>query len=240
MGERGRRWVIALAALAGVVLTARLGLWQLDRAAQKNALQAAIVDQGKLPPLQERGLARTEREAPAQHYRPVRLQGRWAASATVYLDNRQMRGLPGFFVLTPLLLGPGDAVLVQRGWVPRNAQDRTRLPPIETPEGPVQVYGRIAPPPSRLFDFGAAASGPIRQNLDLAAYAKETGLALRPLSVQQLDQAPAADGLLRDWPLPAVDVARHYGYAFQWFVFSALIAGLYAWFQLLRPRAARH
>jgi surfeit locus 1 family protein len=241
VAEAVRRWAVTLAAVAGVALTARLGVWQLDRAAQKQALQNAIVERGRLPPLDERGLARDERQAQAQHYRPVRLQGHWQPRSTVYLDNRQMRGLPGFFVLTPLELAPGDAVLVQRGWVPRDPRDRTRLPTIPTPPGPVTVLGRIAPPPSRLFDFGGAAAGPIRQNLDLAAFAGETGLALRPLSVQQLDDpsVPAPDGLLRDWPLPAVDIAKHHGYAFQWFALSALIAGLYAWFRLLRPRLVR-
>jgi surfeit locus 1 family protein len=34
-------------------------------------------------------------------------------------------------------------------------------------------------------------------------------------------------------------VGKHHGYAFQWFALSALIAGLYVWFQLLRPRLAR-
>jgi surfeit locus 1 family protein len=102
----------------------------------------------------------------------------------------------------------------------------------------VQIDGRIAPPPSRLFSFAPDAPGAIRQNLDLDAYAKEIGVRLRPLSVQQL-AAGAPDGLQRDWPQPAVDVAKHHGYAFQWFAMAALMAGLYVWFQLLRPRLAR-
>ena len=51
--------------------------------------------------------------------------------------------------------------------------------------------------------------------------------------------APAAnpgDGLARDWPAPAADVHKHYGYAFQWFSLSALTVILYVWFQVLRPR----
>jgi surfeit locus 1 family protein len=55
--------------------------------------------------------------------------------------------------------------------------------------------------------------------------------------------AEAADGLHRHWPPPAVDVHKHYGYAFQWFALAALILGLYVWFQVLAPyragRAAR-
>jgi surfeit locus 1 family protein len=150
-----------------------------------------------------------------------------------------MEGRPGFFVLTPLELGPGDAVVVQRGWAPRDLLDRTRLPVVDTPEGLVSVSGLIAPPPSALYTFGADAPGPLRQNLDMVAYAQEIGVALRPWSLQQ--QGAADDGLLRRWPAPAVDVHKHYGYAFQWFALAALLVLLYAWFQIFVPwRSRRH
>eukprot|EP01030_Chromulinospumella_sphaerica_P005789 gene5789-5664_t len=88
--------------------------------------------------------------AEALLHRAVTLQGRWLPEHTVYLDNRQMQGRPGFYVVTPLLL-PDEktVVLVQRGWVARNFQDRTQVPRIDTPTGPVQVQGRVAALPSR-------------------------------------------------------------------------------------------
>lgn len=234
MSPRARRIVVLVAALAGVALTARLGFWQLDRARQKTELQAAIDTRATLPAIDATALAREAGAAAAQHHRPVRLVGRWDAAHTVFLDNRQMDGRPGFYVVTPLVLEGRDAVLVQRGWVPRDPRERTRLPDVPTPDGVVELQGTIAPPPARLFEFEAGGSGPIRQNLDLAVFAAETGLALRPMSV--LQQGESADGLARRWPRPAVDVAKHHGYAFQWFALAALLTGLYVWFQLLRPR----
>jgi surfeit locus 1 family protein len=232
-----RGLVVLLAALALAALTARLGVWQLDRAAQKTALQRSLDERRALPPLPAAELAREPVQAAAQHHRLVTLEGRWLPAATVYLDNRQMNGRPGFFVVTPLRLADGSAVVVQRGWLPRDLMDRTRIAAPVTPAGDVRVAGRIAPPPGRLYEFEADASGPIRQNLDLDAYARETGVVLRPLSlVQEADAAHAGDGLMRDWPRPAADVHKHYGYAFQWFALSALTCGLYAWFQLIRPR----
>jgi surfeit locus 1 family protein len=62
------------------------------------------------------------------------------------------------------------------------------------------------------------------------------------LSVLQLSEDPGLAGapvLLRDWPKPATDVHKHYGYAFQWFALSALTVILYVWFQVLRPRRRR-
>jgi surfeit locus 1 family protein len=233
-----RRWLVALAAVAAALVTARLGWWQLDRAAQKTALQAATDERARQPAIGSAAqLATTAEAALAQHQRPASLAGRWSAAHTVYLDNRQMNGRAGFIVVTPLLLGDGSAVLVQRGWLARNFEQRSRLPAVPTPEGEVVVQGRVAPPPARLYEFNAGEFGRIRQNLDIDAFARETGLTLRPLSLQIADSATSAgDGLQRDWPAPSAGVAKNRGYAAQWFGLSALIVVLYVWFQLIQPR----
>lgn len=240
----GRRWraaVVLAATLAGMAVTARLGIWQLDRAAQKQALQDERQSRGGLPPLSGDQLATTPQAAEAQHGRSVRLRGEWVPGATVFLENRQMKGQPGFFVVTPLKLAGGDAVLVQRGWGPRDIRDRTLVPAVESPAGPVDVVGRVAGPPSRLHDFdGAVQAGPVRQNVDLGELALQLRMPLRPLSVVQTEAPPAGpDGLKRDWPAPASGIEKHHGYAFQWFALCALMAGLYVWFQLIRPRIQR-
>ena len=100
-------------------------------------------------------------------------------------------------------------------------------------------HDSLAPPPARLYEFPGAASGAIRQNLELSAFMRETGLRLAPLSVLQEPASGVNDGLLRQWAQPALGVNTHYGYAFQWFALSALMAGLYVWFQLVRPRLRR-
>lgn len=238
------RLVVLLAALVTAAVTARLGVWQMDRAAQKKALQQSVDARRTMPAVSGAELARDAAAVPGQVHRQVELQGRWHPEATVFLENRQMQGRPGFFVVTPLVLDDGTAVMVQRGWLPRDPLDRTRVSAPALAEGRVQVSGRIAPPPSRLYEFDGAASGPIRQNLDVVTFAREFRLELRPLSVlqtapQTAPQTPADDSLLRDWPAPAADVHKHHGYAAQWFALSALTIALYAWFQLLRPRLRR-
>lgn len=229
-----RGWLVLVAALLGAALTARLGVWQLDRAAQKLGLQAAIEAQAQRP-----ALSNDELGGEPLHRRVV-LHGRWAADRTVWLDNRPMDGHTGFFVVTPLLLaGRGDAILVQRGWAPRNQADRNHLPPLTTPGGDVEVVGRLAASPSRLYELGTGSGGAIRQNLDIAAFAVESGLKLLPLTVVQTAASGADDGLLRHWPAPDLGLHKHYGYAFQWFALCALILVLYVWFQLIRPRLRR-
>jgi surfeit locus 1 family protein len=229
-----RAWIAAGAALLGVAATFSLGLWQLDRGRQKEALAAAIASKGSMAALPQEALLAPD--APALIHRPVLLRGTWVAEHTVFLDNRQMQGGVGFYVVTPLRLAGSDrVVLVQRGWAPRNFVAREQLPPVQTPPGEVQLEGRIAPPPSRLYQPGPAGTGPIRQNLDLPAFAAETGLALLPVTVQQT--GAASQGLRRDWPEAAGrGPETNYGYAFQWWALCGLIAALYVWFQFIQPR----
>ncbi|MET1115069.1 MAG: SURF1 family protein [Comamonas sp.] len=229
-----------MAAAVGIAGTAALGRWQLDRAAQKQALAAAIEARGRQAPLEGQALRQALDAPPVDVvHRPVALQGRWLAQYTVYLDNRQMQGRPGFFVVTPLeLVGPTPAVvLVQRGWIARNFQDRTALAPVDTPTGLVTLAGRLALWPSRLYEMAPGAdpvseTSSIRQNLDMAAYRRETGLPLQAVTVVQT--GADSEGLQRNWPRVDAGVDKHYGYAFQWFGLSALMAVLYVWFQLFR------
>jgi surfeit locus 1 family protein len=230
-------FLITLAAALFSGLGIYLGFWQLSRAAQKQALEAAMVSQTRQAPLDATAVAQLSSVSSAL-YRPVKVTGTWEAAHTVYLDNRQMDGKVGFFVLTPLRLQPsGLVVMVQRGWVARNFESRAAVPAVQTPSGLVSVEGHIAPPPSKLYEPGTPAVGLIRQNLDLAQFRQQSGLALADFSIRQT--GPASEGLRRDWPAMALGVEKHYGYAFQWFALSALVLGLYLWFQFFRPTKAR-
>jgi surfeit locus 1 family protein len=233
-----RFWLVTLAAFAMAGVTTRLGIWQLERAAQKAALQTAFDARSREPMLDAATIdwPADAAAATALHHRRVKLTGVWSARFTVFLDNRPMDARVGFLVVTPLVLADGHAVLVQRGWVPRDAQERTRLPDLPTPEGAVEVVGRLAPPPSRLLELEAGDAGRIRQNLHLDAFARETGLRLVPLSVLQTEPASGSDGLKRNWPPLDSGVEKNRGYAAQWFGLSALIAFLYVWFQFIQPR----
>ncbi|GAB4203153.1 MAG: SURF1 family protein [Tibeticola sp.] len=223
-----RFWIITAAASIGIATTAALGFWQLSRAAQREALQARRVAAEALAELDASALS-----TPGTLDRRVVVRGRWIALHTVYLDNRQMDGRAGFEVLTPLRLeGSNHVVVVQRGWVPRNFENRAALPQVATPEGVVEVRGRISPSPPKLYEIGGAGSGAIRQNLDIASFRLETGLPLLDVSIQQTGDDES--GLLRHWATPASGADRNYGYAFQWFGLSALIFLLYFWFQIVR------
>lgn len=238
-----RFWLLTFAAALGIGVTASLGVWQLGRALQKEALQSAIEQQSVLPALTGQSLLNAPDLVNTIHRHAV-LTGTWLPQHTVFLDNRQMDAKPGLFVLTPFELADQTnpvkkVILIQRGWVARHFLDRNIVPVVPTATGWVQIEGRIAPPPSKLYAFKGADTGLIRQNIDLPEFAQQTQREFLGVSLLQADAAAApagADGLLRHWQRPNNGVEKHYGYMAQWWALSALIAILYVWFQIVRPK----
>lgn len=232
MNARLRFELITVSAVLAIVATLMLGRWQLHRAEQKEGIQSRLERQGELPPLSGQAVI-SSNDPGALLQRRMFVQGRWLADKTTFLDNRPMGGRQGLYVVTPLALEGGQAVvLVQRGWVPRNFMDRSSVPVIETPGGTVSIEGRIVPSPGKLYEFAVAESGHIRQNLDIKSFSAEIGVPLQSWTIQQL--GAEIDGLSRQWPVVSAGIEKHYGYAFQWFALSALIAILYVWFQIVR------
>jgi cytochrome oxidase assembly protein ShyY1 len=212
----------------------RLGFWQLSRAHQKEVLEKRrlYLDQIAPVPIKSLPISLSPEEIASRH---VRAQGHWLPAWTVYLDNRPHHSVPGFHVVMPLALNEGGYVLVNRGWLPRNPEHRLQISIYGTPTGEVDIEGRVFPHLSRLFEFKhaiinrtaskhASEANDIRQNLDIAKYRSETGLPLRNFIIEQTNDTH--DGLQRDWPLPAQNIARHYGYAVQWFGMSIALGVL--------------
>lgn len=211
-----RFWLIALSALLVSGLAFSLGLWQLDRAAQREKFS------------QER------KNTPS-----IKLNGHWYAAQTLYVDNRQMnvngQAKQGFFVVTPLLTSATDYVLVERGWIPRDFMDRTKLAPIETSNELVGIDARQMPDPvpPAVFANQLKDEHPIVAFVDLSAIAKAMPDKAYRGMAQQI--GASSEGLKRDWYEPASGAEKNYGYAFQWFALCATVLGLYLWFQWIKP-----
>jgi len=231
-----RRVIVALVALAGVVITFNLGQWQLSRAQEKLSLQARIEAQALLAPLSVQDFQQ-DAALWQQVHRPVLLEGEWLSAQSIYLDNRNHHGQSGFWVMTPLRWAPGQVVWVQRGWVQRDFVDARKLPRIETPLGQVKVQGRVAAPLSQMVELANTTATVqtlprIQANLDLL---QMQALVADNVSGIVIQTGDTSEGLRRDWSVVASSADKNKGYAFQWFALSALMAGLYLWFQWIQP-----
>lgn len=223
MSTDPKPWLPALA-VSVVACLAGLGVWQLYRAQVKLDLQAAQQAAQALGPIPSLVGA-------AEHVH-ANLSGRWQPSHQLWLANRTLDGRSGFVLVTPLELPDGRWLWVQRGWHPRTRGAFQAPPWPPTPSGEVVVKGRLARDASRAFALGAeAANGAVRQNLDLAV-APRAGVVVADWVLWQLGGCAP---LRCEWPAPDAGVAKHYGYAAQWFALSALTLGFYVWLRV-RPR----
>ena len=209
------------------------GLWQMSRAAGKIDKAEKLASQIALPPLNLNTKSQwTLAEADS---RRLVVEGAFLADQAIWLDNRPQPGAPaskagsgqsGFYVLMPFQVTGFDntVIWVQRGWAPRNREDRLALPPINTPGGALQIEGIGIAQPDRVFelgDGGVGGSGPVRiqQNLDLTKESERHRWQQIPFVLKQMSDSEK-DGLMRNWTAAASGVERHYAYAFQWFALA--------------------
>jgi surfeit locus 1 family protein len=190
---RPRGWAIALAVCACAAFIA-LGNWQARRAEEKRVAAAEL------------------------EKKQLSLRGVFRPELTVLLDNKVRNHRAGYEVVTPLRLD-GEHVLVLRGWI-EAGRTRDAVPEVRTPAGPVVVAGVALERLPRVMPLQDDPKSRVRQGLELAEYAAQTGLRLKPFFLEQ--HSAADDGLLRDWPRADAGVEKHESYSLQWYSFAAL------------------
>ena len=229
------RWVPTLLLALPVPLFLGLGFWQLDRAEQKRE-QAQLLDERSRMPALDLGAAVAD--ANALHFRKLSARGLFEAGGQILIENRRRGGRNGFHVITPLRIEGSDTrVLVNRGWIPANADGSATPAPV--PDGQVTVTGEshVPFPPALELHEGLDAGknwGNRWPYLTVELYAAAAGYPVQPVVI--LQSPGDAHGFARSWPREMPKEGMHIGYAIQWFAF-ALIAFL-LWLRLsLTPRA---
>ena len=228
------RLVPALATVIAVIVCVSAGNWQKNRMHAKEALRAQYDAAIALPPI---ALASVPSSADwtSLRYRTATATGEYLAPRQMLIDNKVVAGRVGFHVVTPLTLRDGRIVLVNRGWIAQLAS-RAALPDAAPPGGQLTVRGRIALPTAGYLELKPdLASGPLRQNLDPARFATDTGLSVLPVVIEATEPPVPDDALIRVWPAPDFGVDTHRIYMMQWYAFALLAALLWVWFH--RPRA---
>ena len=238
-----------------VVLTLGLGIWQWNRAAEKEALRSLGETRAQAVlnlPAWEESSGQPPIQAQDWNRQVTRMRGRWLDRATVYLDNRAESGRAGVHVVSLFQLEDGSLAWINRGWYPKAPgrsdpsysdfrDGRLALPTNGSSTVELQAIALIdwmtrmelSADPESLRD------GALWQNLDwptARALADKTASTTRiwPLVFWQTSEAD--DGLIRAVPaFKNEDVSKHLGYAAQWWLMS-LAAAWFAWrFRPSRP-----
>ena len=233
-----KRIVATVSALLVVTIACAAGIWQLNRADGKIALAASLLARQQMPILSANVGPLSLEDASE---RRMIARGQYIPQAAIWLDNRP-RPIPpagsttsqsGFYLLMPLQLEGRDEILwVNRGWAPRNNQNRESLPPVKTPGKVVTIEGIVFAHPGKVYALGEGqavvdTSKPrIEQNFDLRAEGKLRAWVQSPFILREVDTGKD-DGLLREWAPLTTGVDRHYAYAFQWFALA--VSGFLFW-----------
>lgn len=205
-----------------------LGIWQLHRAAEKQALITAREQRLHDLPV-DLNLAR--RLDPGDRFRSAAARGHFVPGRQWLQDNRVHEGQPGYHVYSLFELdgSGGRCVLVNRGWVPVGV-NRQQLPSLPLPEGEFQLQGRLDQPASVGIAVGevdyAAPGLTVSPYLKIADLRDAIG---RDVFGMALELDAGQPGSLTPDPLPMVQMGpeRHLGYAVQWFGLATALLMIY-------------
>jgi len=219
------RWIVLhLLVLTAVVVMINLGFWQLRRLDEKQARNEAIEARSASAPVPIGELTRPD--APLTvgeelEFTAVVATGTYDPEGQALLRSRDLEGDPGFWVLTPLDLGDGTAVVVNRGWIPFEVETDGSDIAFDTPTEAVTVTGVVERSTGDAIESGDAQA--TIAHLDLGWFDDHVDADLYPVGIQLLAQDPAP---VDDYPVildaPELTEGPHLSYAVQWFLFSAV------------------
>ncbi len=215
-----------------------LGMWQLDRAEQKQKQhdifiselekEAVLVNQFNRDNLQTQG------------WKKIKLIGQFHDRFMILLDNQSHVGTPGYHVFYPFNLSDTEQwILVNLGWVKGNL-DRTQLPDLYEFEGELQLEGMLKKAPF---------TG-IKLEETEAEKLSETVLRVQRIEYDQLSELLGVElqtrvirlgsdseiGYLRQWREPGSGKEKNIAYALQWFLFAFVLLAIHFSLNLKRKK----
>jgi surfeit locus 1 family protein len=210
---RPRIVVFVALALMLAALFVRLGVWQLDRLAERRARNSTLAARLARAPVEFSALPDTT------GYRRAVVSGVPDYENEIIYTGRSRNGSPGVYLVTPIRRTANDtAVAVVRGWV--YAPDAATIDAAKWRESRSGFRGYVLSLPA-----GAAAAGtsPERKVRALTHAALRQLLPYPVAPVYLVAQDSAADTTApARLDLPRLDNGPHLSYAIQWFCFAAI------------------
>lgn len=213
--------IIFLCLCSSLGMFVSLGFWQLDRAAEKQAMADELRARAAAEPIVFARVA-NESAAPGNMTR-VLLEGEYQNDISFLVLFQFFQGQAGYELLTPFKpLDGGELVLVSRGWI--SAGSSAERPPVPAVSGLQQVRAQIYVPefeaaPGEVVD----TDWPVRlPRLNVAQAGRLLGEPVYPYVVRLEADQPGV--LSRHWTPPRIEIRGHFAYAVQWFGITLLVA----------------
>jgi surfeit locus 1 family protein len=228
-------WWTTILVLLGLAVLVRLGVWQLDRLAQRRAGNAVLIEQLTSSPF-----SLNSDQLPADladlRDRPAVARGRFDFEQQLVLTQQSWGGFPGVHLITPLLLDGSDgAVLVDRGWIPAEEAaagelERYNEAKIQIVNGAFQLSQTLSGGRETVTD------GPQQEwyRVEIEAIQRQLPYELLPIYMLQ---SPGSEEQELPYKIePEIDLSEgpHLGYAIQWFIFATILVFGYGYYVITR------
>lgn len=206
--------IFTLLVFSGLI---KLGLWQSERALEKEQRLASIATYQTQAALTFEELQQVIVKLKDINDIPLKLTGSFEPKYIFLHDNQTYKGRLGYRVLQVLSF-EGGSVLVNLGWI-QGSVNRNELPVIEALSGKYTIKGKI-----RIVDNGIVLSEqlfnevtwPLRvQQIELSKFSQIIDQKLLPFVVY-LDKTETI-GFEKNWQPIVMPPEKHRAYAFQWF-----------------------
>ena len=201
-----------------------LGLWQIERGQAKTN----ILNDFEKNLQEEPSYLNQE----SQKWDRVYVEGEWASSNQILIDNVINRGVAGYKVLTPLRMSETDQlILVDRGWIKQNRL-RDQLPDIKLIEANEIVSGILETPELGLVlseDLVSKEWPKISQTKNLDVISNEFDEYIFPMILLADPTLKNSLEYIKITPTNMTPI-KHYGYSGQWFLMFLVLCFMYVWY----------
>jgi len=220
-------WLATLLVLLGTALCTRLGIWQLDRLDQRRVFNAQVVSMRDMPLLDinKSGIDSINK----MEWRAVQVVGEYDFANQVALRNQYNGNQYGYHLLTPLLFD-GEAVFVDRGWIPADGNSAPANWRQYDEAGVVTVKGQIRLGQDKPAYGGVADALPadggklaVWNNANIEMIAHQMPYPILTIYIQPDEDSTDVVPPIAFQPELDLTEGSHFGYALQWFTFATIL-----------------
>ena len=197
-----------------------LGIWQIERAANKEGLLQDFNSEQESPP--------TRLTSQSPNWSRVFVDGVFDSSRQILIDNQIHNGKVGYKIFTPFRFDDNKIVLVDRGWIAQG-QSRSDLPQLNILEKKSRIIATVTSPEQGVL----AGSELLTNEWPRVSQTKAVEVIASAFKEPILDIVLVLDPgssqiteFIQIKPF-AITPVKHYGYAMQWFTMSIVLLGMF-------------
>lgn len=222
------KWMpITLLLIIAAGVCVGLGIWQLDRLDQRRVFNAHVHTMQALQPL----ILPAEDELTKMEYRAVKVSGTYDFANQVAIRNQFYNNQYGYHLLAPLYLQDGEAVLIDRGWIPSGGNS-TPADWRKYDQAGEEILNGVIRLTQITPSFGGVADPTLTPDqtrlpfwvyVNLDRIREQIPYPILPVYIQLNPDPIGIDPPIPQRPILDLSEGPHQGYAIQWFSFATLL-----------------